>query len=179
MKIKKIILLSLIPFINTSCFQDGNGCDGDVNAKNGINIKYYDHKPIWIYQLHNCNLNGININFHTNGKIERFGYGNMGKEEGEWLLYDTSGALLTKHFYEKGKLYKVTDHTNSIVFDRRSFILNFGSNSLDLSKDSLIINSHYSDFTIRNLQNDTLIFNSERKNLVLDSHLNIISSSNK
>ena len=80
------ILVSLISFSSYSCFQDGPGCEGDVNAKNGINIKYVNQRPNWIVDLNNCNLNGVSINFYDNGKISKFGYGKNGKEIGEWLF---------------------------------------------------------------------------------------------
>jgi hypothetical protein len=171
-----LILSILFSSLLHSCWSD-QGCEDDVEARQGINITHFENKkPKIIYELDSCRLNGVEIYFHKNGRIKSYGYGERGRLKDTFLFYDTLGFLVTKHLYVDGTLVQVTDAKEVVKYDRTNKRLHYKNNILDLSNDTLIVRSHFSRFLIYNNLPNGIFFEAEQKDLLLDKNLNIISS---
>lgn len=171
-------LLIFITICVCACNYDSK-CEIDPSAKDGLNIKYYeDGKPRKVFQLKDCLLEGLDIEFYANGRLKRYGYASAGKKEGIWILFDSTGIYLTKQGYKKGNFTFASNENGTIILDS-NFILKAKDIEINLSRDTLIKKSHISEFFIRQINSDSIYLEAEKKTVLFDKNLNILSETVK
>ncbi len=170
-------LSALIVLLCLSC--TSSDCSED-SYKSNIEAVMYRHqngKPSDFFEIKDCYPSGVHIEFHDNGIIAKYGYHtNGGGRSSEWLVYDTTGALLCKQIYQRGRVSTVSTIDGKVVFITESkIIMNSTKKKLAFINDSIVNRTHPSDFKIY-YQSDTIFFEANKKIFKLDRNLKILST---